>query len=186
MIRILEKFTNALVGIEYWVTVPLFMLMLGLMLVQVICRYILEIPLSFSEELCRFLFVSCTFLGAAIATAERGHIEINFTELAIVRFIKGQIGQMRAAVFMNIIRDVGTIICLSLVAYETFRLVLDQYSMGQTSTAMMMPFWIVTGTMFLGLALSILHSLALIVLNLAGRGPTGYEFAEGEKSTCIL
>jgi TRAP-type C4-dicarboxylate transport system permease small subunit len=185
MIRILEKFVNALVGIEYWVTVPLFVLMLGLMLTQVICRYLLEIPLSFSEELCRYLFVCCTFLGAAIATAERGHIEINFTELAIVRIIKGRIGQMRAAVFMNVVRDVGTIICLSLVAYETFRLVVDQYSMAQTSTAMAMPFWIVTGTMFLGLALSILHSVALIILNLAGHGPMGYEFAEGDKSTCI-
>ena len=87
---------------------------------------------------------------------------------------------------MNVVRDVGTIFCLSLVGYETYRLVVDQYVMGQTSTAMMMPFWIVTGTMFLGLALCILHSVALIILNLAGRGPMGYEFAEGDKSTCIL
>jgi TRAP-type C4-dicarboxylate transport system permease small subunit len=185
MIRILEKFVKALTGIEYWVTVPLFVLMLGLMLLQVICRYILEIPLSFSEELCRFLFVSCTFLGAAIATAERGHIEINFTELTIDRFIKKQTGKMKAGIFMNVVRDVGTIICLALVGYETYRLVADQYTMGQTSTAMTMPFWIVTGSMFLGLALSILHSVALIILNLAGRGPMGYEFAEGEKITCI-
>ena len=102
-------------------TVPLFIIMLALMFIQVIFRYILEIPLAFSEELCRFLFVACTFLGAAIATAERGHIEINFTELAIVRFIKDRMGQMRAAVFMNVIRDLGTIICLSLVAFETYR-----------------------------------------------------------------
>ncbi len=29
MIRILERFVNALIGIEYWVTVPLFLIMLG-------------------------------------------------------------------------------------------------------------------------------------------------------------
>jgi TRAP-type C4-dicarboxylate transport system permease small subunit len=185
MIRILEKFVKALTGIEYWVTVPLFVLMLGLMLLQVICRYLLEIPLSFSEELCRFLFVSCTFLGAAIATAERGHIEINFTELAIDRFIKRQTGKMKTGIFMNVVRDLGTIACLSLVTYETYSLVVDQFRMGQTSTAMMMPFWIVTGTMFLGLALCILHSVALIILNLSGRGPMGYEFAEGDKTSCI-
>ncbi len=184
MIRILERFVNALIGIEYWVTVPLFLIMLALMLVQVVCRYILEIPLAFSEELCRFLFVSCTFLGAAIATAERGHIEINFTEMAITRFVKSRTGRMKSAVFMNIVRDLGTIACLWLVAHETYALVVDQYRMGQVSTAMELPFWIVTGSMFLGLALSILHSAALIVLNLAGRGPMGYEFAEGEK-TCI-
>jgi len=186
MIRMLEKFVNALRGIEYWVTVPLFVLMLVLMIIQVVCRYILEIPLSFSEELCRYLFVCCTFLGAAIATAERGHIEINFTELAIGRFIKSPTGQMRAGIFMNVVRDLGAIVCLSLVAYETYWLVVDQFKMGQVSTAMLMPFWIVTGSMFLGLALCILHSVGLIILNLSGHGPMGYEFAEGEKSSCIL
>lgn len=186
MIKILEKFVNALRGIEYWVTVPLFVLMLVLMILQVICRYILEIPLSFSEELCRYLFVCCTFLGAAIATAERGHIEINFTELAIDRFIKDQTEKIKAGIFMNVVRDLGTIVCLSLVAYETYSLVVDQFKMGQVSTAMLMPFWIVTGSMFLGLALCILHSVGLIILNVSGRGPMGYEFAEGEKTTCIL
>ncbi|MDP2854846.1 MAG: TRAP transporter small permease subunit [Smithellaceae bacterium] len=185
MIKIMEKFVNSLRGIEYWVTVPLFVLMLVLMIIQVVFRYILEIPLSFSEELCRYLFVCCTFLGGAIATAERGHIEINFTELAIVRFIKNPAGQMKAGIFMNIVRDLATILCLSLVAYETYMLVADQFRMGQVSTAMLMPFWIVTGSMFLGLTLSILHSVALIILNLSGRGPMGYEFAEGEKTSCI-
>jgi len=93
---------------------------------------------------------------------------------------------MKAGIFMNVVRDLGTIICLSLVAYETYWLVVDQFKMGQVSTAMLMPFWIVTGSMFLGLALSILHSVALIILNLSGQGPMGYEFAEGEKSSCIL
>jgi TRAP-type C4-dicarboxylate transport system permease small subunit len=185
MIRILEKTVNALRGVEYWVVVPLFVLMLVLMIIQVIFRYLLEIPLSFSEELCRYLFVCCTFLGAAIATAERGHIEINFTELAIDRFIKSRTGQLRTAIFMNVVRDLTTILCLSLVAYETYALVADQFRMEQVSTAMAMPFWIVTGAMFLGLALCILHSVALIILNLSGRGPMGYEFAEGEKSSCI-
>ena len=119
MITIIEKFVHTLRGVEYWVTVPLFALMLGIMLLQVICRYILEIPLAFSEELSRFLFAGCTFLGAAIATANRSHIEINFTELAIGRWIKSPAGQMKAAIFMNVVRDVGTIVCLAIVGYET-------------------------------------------------------------------
>jgi TRAP-type transport system small permease protein len=183
--KVLEKIVNALTGVEYWVTVPLFIVMLSVMLLQVICRYILEIPLAFSEELARYLFVACTFLGAAIATAERGHIEINFVELAIVRFLKNPAGRIRAAILMNVLRDLGTVVCLSFVTYETYHLVTDQVKMGQISTAMEIPLWIVTASMFLGLALCILHSLALIVLNLAGRGPMGYEFAEGEQSSCI-
>ena len=185
MINIIEKFVNALKGIEYWVAVPLFVIMLVLMIAQVICRYILEIPLSFSEELCRYLFVACTFLGAAIATAERGQIEINFTEMSIERLFKNREGRMKAGVFMNVVRDLGTIACLAIVSFETYFLVIDQFKMGQVSTAMLMPFWVVTGSMFLGLALCILHSAGLIVLNLSGRGPMGYEFAEGASKTCI-
>ena len=185
MIRMLEKFVNALMGVEYWVTVPIFVVMLAVMLIQVICRYLLEIPLAFSEELCRFLFAGCTFLGAAIATAERSHIEINFTELAIVNFIKSHTGQMKAGIAMNVLRDVGTIVCLAIVAYESGHLVFDQFIMKQTSTAMGFPYWIATGSMFLGLCLAILHSLGLIILNVAGRGPMGYEFAEGDRTTCI-
>ena len=154
------------------------------MLLQVICRYILEIPLAFSEELSRFLFAACTFLGAAIATANRSHIEINFTELAIGRWIKTPTGQMKSAKFMNVIRDLGTIVCLAIVGYETYRLVFDQYVMKQTSTAMGFPFWIATGSMFVGLMLAIVHSFGLIILNLAGRGPMGYEFADGDETTC--
>ena len=180
--KLLEKFVNALTGVEYWVTVPLFIVMLVVMLMQVVCRYILEIPLAFSEELARYLFVACTFLGAAIATAERGHIEINFVELAIGKFFKNPTGRMRAAILMNVLRDLGTAVCLALVTYETYYLVVDQLKMGQISTAMEIPLWIVTGSMGLGLALCILHSLALIVLNLAGRGPMGYEFAWKESN----
>lgn len=179
MIKIVEKCVNALVGIGYWVIVPLFLFMLTVMFMQVIWRYILESPLTFSEELARYVFICFTFLGASIATAERGHIEINFTELGIAHFIKERVGQVRAAIFMNVVRDLFVIFCLSIVTYETYWLVVDQYRMGQISTAMGMPFWIVTGAMFLGLALSILHSVALIILNLSGRGPTGYEFMQG-------
>ncbi len=182
MIRTLEKVNNGLVSLEYWVAVPLFIFMLGLMLAQVVCRYFLEVPLSFSEELARIVFVGCTFLGAAIATGERGHIEINFVELTIGRFIKSHAGKMRAAVCMNVLRDTGTIVCLTIVSYQSYLLVVDQFEMGQVSTAMSMPLWIVTGAMLVGMMLAIVHSALLIVLNLAGRGPMGYEFARGGES----
>ena len=184
MIKTIEKLNNALVRLQYWVTLPFFIFMLALMLAQVVCRYFLEIPLSFSEELARIIFVGCTFIGASIATAERGHIEINFLELAITKLIKTQSGRKRAALIMNLLRDLATIICLGLVANESYLLVKDQLEMQQVSTAMEMPLWIVTGSMFIGFVLCIIHSAILIILNLSGRGPMGYEFLEGGQPEC--
>mgnify|MGYP001136863688 CR=1 FL=1 len=155
MLARLEKLVNALTGIEYIIVVPLFLIMLGVMFVQVIFRYYLEIPLSFSEELARFLFVACTFLGAAIATAERGHIEINFTEMTIARFAKSQSAKMRTGIIMNVLRDMGTIVCLSLVSWQAFSLTMDQYMMKSVSTAMSFPYWILTAIMLVGLLLEI-------------------------------
>jgi TRAP-type C4-dicarboxylate transport system, small permease component len=182
--KTVEKIADRMVGIEYWFVVPVFSVMLVIMFVQVVFRYFLQMPLSWSEELARFMFVAATFLGASIATAERGHIEINFTEMTIVKFAKTEAGRIKAGIAMNVLRDAGTIICLALVGWQTLSLVLDQFQMGSSSTAMGFPFWIITGIMLLGLFCSMIHSVLLIILNLSGRGPMGYEFMEGEDVSC--
>ena len=46
-------------------------------LFQVIARYVLRIPLSWSEEVARYLLVWGTLLGAAAATARSQHIVID-------------------------------------------------------------------------------------------------------------
>lgn len=181
----LAKFISGLRKLEYYVTTPLFLIMLAIMFIQVVFRYMLHQPLAWSEELARFLFVVCTFLGAAIATAERGHIEINFTEMTIEKIAKTQAGKMRGAKVMNLLRDLGTALCLSLVGWQTYLLVADQHASQSVSTAMGFPFWIITGIMLLGFILSIFHSLALIILNLNGYGPYGYEFTGEEDCKCI-
>ncbi|MBP1760662.1 MAG: transporter small permease [Firmicutes bacterium] len=180
-----NSFISALKKLEYYIATPIFMIMLAIMFIQVVFRYLLHQPLPWSEESARFLFVASTFLGAAIATAERGHIEINFTEMAIEKIAKTRDGKMRGAIGMNILRDLGTILCLSLVGWQTYLLVFDQFTSKSVSTAMAFPFWIITGIMLLGFVLSILHSIGLIILNLGGYGPYGYEFAEEEECQCI-
>lgn len=48
-----------------------------LMLAQVIFRYLLNIPLSFSEEAARLIFVWTVFLGAAEAFRRKAHVGID-------------------------------------------------------------------------------------------------------------
>jgi TRAP-type C4-dicarboxylate transport system permease small subunit len=45
-------------------------------LVQVIFRYFLDSPLTWSDELGRYLFVWCAFLGWVIAARRRSHLAI--------------------------------------------------------------------------------------------------------------
>lgn len=59
------------------VVVILMALMVITLAVQVLFRYVLDNPLSWSEELARYAFVWITFLGAAVAYRHRGHIVVD-------------------------------------------------------------------------------------------------------------
>lgn len=48
--------------------------MVGTLILQVYCRFVLGNPLSWSEELARYAFVWITFLGAAVAYRHGAHI----------------------------------------------------------------------------------------------------------------
>jgi TRAP-type C4-dicarboxylate transport system permease small subunit len=54
--------------------VLLMAVMVGTIILQVYCRFVLGNPLSWSEELARYAFVWITFLGAAVAYRHGSHI----------------------------------------------------------------------------------------------------------------
>ena len=44
---------------------------------QIVCRYILAMPLDWSEEMARFCFVWCIYMGASYACMNRKHLKID-------------------------------------------------------------------------------------------------------------
>jgi TRAP-type C4-dicarboxylate transport system permease small subunit len=56
----------------------LFVLLLILAIIQVLFRYMLMIPLPWTEELARFTLVWVTFLGAASVTRRKLHIAVDY------------------------------------------------------------------------------------------------------------
>jgi len=53
-------------------------LLVGLVLVSVFCRYVLNHSLSWSDEVVRYLFVWFTLFGAAVTLREREHIRVEY------------------------------------------------------------------------------------------------------------
>jgi TRAP-type C4-dicarboxylate transport system permease small subunit len=53
-----------------------FVAMFGCVLAQVFFRYFLGSPLTWSDELARYLFVWCAFLGWVIAARRRSHLAV--------------------------------------------------------------------------------------------------------------
>jgi TRAP-type C4-dicarboxylate transport system permease small subunit len=178
MAKKLERFVQGLMAVEFWIVGPLFLIMLALMFIQVVYRYILESPLPWSEELCRYLFIITSFMGGAVATAERSHIEINFVELVIGRSTPDRSKRQKRGLAMNILRDAVTILVAAVIVYESWKYVLDAIYFDQISVAMEMPMWVLSGSILLSLVLIGVHSILNIILNVNGRGPTGYSFEE--------
>ena len=186
MIAKIDKLNKSLVSIEYGVTIPLFLVMVTLMFVQVIFRYFLESPLAWSEEVVRYLFIATTYLGGAIATMEREHIEINFIQVFVDKQ-QDPDKRRRLVSILNVARDGLALVFLSLVSYLTYFLVYDQFKYNMVSSAAQIPMWIVTSFMLAGLVLSALHCITNIILNLNGYHRTGYddEAEEGGDVTCL-
>ena len=49
-----------------------------LTVLQVVFRYVLDDPLSWSEELARWLFVWCVYLGCAVLIGMKRHMRMEF------------------------------------------------------------------------------------------------------------
>ena len=60
-----------------------FILMLALLFIQVLCRYVFNLPLAWAEEAVRYVYIAVSFLGAAIAAREGTHIKIDILQCLI-------------------------------------------------------------------------------------------------------
>ena len=57
--------------------IAMFLLLIFVTLFQVISRYVFPVPISFTEEVGRFLFIWVSFLGAAIVMNRDEHIRLD-------------------------------------------------------------------------------------------------------------
>lgn len=57
--------------------------MVVVVLLQIVYRYVLAAPLSWSEEISRYLLVWVSFFGAAVAVKHRGHFGLGLSDLIL-------------------------------------------------------------------------------------------------------
>ena len=75
LMRRLDRVNNLLTRLEVFLLSLSTLVLVGVIFVQVICRYVLLIPTAWAEELARYLFVWTSYLGSAYALNEGGHID---------------------------------------------------------------------------------------------------------------
>jgi TRAP-type C4-dicarboxylate transport system permease small subunit len=92
---IIDRVVNVLI-------VFLFLIIFASVLLQIFLRYLLNFPLTWSEELSRYLFIMVCFLGWTLATRNKSHIKVNIILDALpakIRFLVKVFIQMLVLVF---------------------------------------------------------------------------------------
>lgn len=123
-----------------------------IVLLQIIMRYVFNSPLTWSEEIARYIFIYVTFLGAGLLVYERGHlfVEVIFSKIS---------GKAKTVLIF--------IIDLIVLLFSLYLLVSSRYSMrfahGSRSTALQIPMEYIGLSVMIGAVLMILFSVCHVI-----------------------
>ena len=134
MIAFLDKMEEIINKIVELVLTPMFMILAGVSLLQVIFRYFLRISLPWSEELARYLFIYTTYLGSVIGVSRNIHIDITVVDLFL-----NKMEPAKRARWNNIIEIVASFIsavALGWITYLAIPYLMGVYKFGQRTPAM--------------------------------------------------
>jgi TRAP-type C4-dicarboxylate transport system permease small subunit len=130
---------------------------LGLVLVQVYTRYVLNSPFTWTEEIARFATVWFTFIAASYVMAERRHIKVIFFDRLL-----GSLGRNIVQWFAQVV-----VIGVSLVMLYGSYLASEASQISGTASGLPMSF-VYYGAL-IGYALMVLHAVVEAIDTATGR-----------------
>jgi TRAP-type C4-dicarboxylate transport system permease small subunit len=122
---------------------------------EVLMRYFLGSPSDWALELCIYMLIASTFIGAAHTLAARGHVSIDIVDAVLAAGVNR---------WRLLFADVGAAGLCGFVAANAWRLTATAWSEGWVSNSTWGPqLWIPFGFIALGMSLLTLQYLVQIV-----------------------
>jgi len=140
--NLVTRINDGFCKIEETVTWIAFAVMLGLLLIQVFCRYVLTMPLAWAEELVRYTYIAVSFTGAIVAVRQRSHIGIDIILSIVNKVFKGERGRRNALDALDIFSNVVQVIFFIVIAVWMVEYNIDIAEKNQITTANEWPMWI--------------------------------------------
>lgn len=156
--KLLNDTLNVLAGVS-------FLAMVALTCWQVLTRYVLQNPSSWSEELVSYLFAWMALFGASLVVGERGHMNI-----PIVVERMGEKGRKFFAIFAELVALVFSGVILVYGGIQ-----ITSLAMGQMTSSLGLPI----GVFYIILPLSGVLNIVYTILNIVDIA-TDSEVVEGE------
>jgi len=104
--------------------------------VQVIGRYLLpaDLAISWTEEIARYLFVWCMFIGISWCIRENSHLRVDMINLVISK---------KASRVLDILISVAITLFTLIIGYYGYKAFMKQFVFGQVLSASGLPMWLV-------------------------------------------
>jgi len=150
IINVLKLVEEIFYYLEDKFTIICFTGMTFAILYGIIMRFLLRLPNQYGEEISRYLLVMSVFIGLGIVERENKHMKIDLISNILPKSIS------KIMNFTTRVITIVTYIWLSLIATNY---VIRIYSLGQLSTCVKMPMYIMYGTLLIGFILGVLHSI---------------------------
>ena len=151
----MKSFNKALSGIEDWINIITFVVMLSLTFANVFSRFILHASLAFTDEFVTVLFVLCSLAGSSVGQRNRAHLGLDF----FTGFLPDK-GQKIILILGNIL----ALVLLGILFGYGVGMVKQEYVLKQLSTTMQYPQWIYGLTIPIGSAVMIFRYIIDTVL----------------------
>ena len=157
--NIITKINDGFCKVEKTITWVAFAFMLALLLIQVFCRYLFEMPLAWAEELVRYTYIAVSFLGAAVALRERTHISIDILPSLLENKIKDEIKRKLTLDFLNTFADIVQTALFIVMTIWMAEYTIDLDVKNQITTANQWPMWLMSLPVTVSCGLMAFHGL---------------------------
>lgn len=146
---------------EEYLLVVLMVVEILIVFAQVLTRFVLKIPLAWSEEIARYIFIWLVWVGAAYATKENKNIKIDILSSKFTGTTK-----VVAEAFTGIL----FIALMIFMLYTTSKVTMTVYTSKSIATGSHMPMWIAWFSLPLSMFLMIFRFIQNGVLAAKNKG----------------
>lgn len=150
--QVLNKIVKIYMKFEESVLVICLAVMGLVLTAQILLRYFISAPISWAEELARYLQIWITFLGMGYAFRKKSHIAL---DLLLEKFPK------KLSKAITIFNDLVMIVCSAMVIYVAPIFLSQQHKLSST---LHVPLNLVYGVIPIGFGITILYLIADIIL----------------------
>lgn len=159
----MKKIYEAYNRIEKTVVGVIMLLLIVMGFVQVLFRFVLHMPLAWTEELLTFCMIWVAYLGSSAAANERKHILVSmFIDMLPKRLRLG----------FTVFSQILWLICTLLMAYLGGYVALNYINRGAVTLGGQFPYWVAAIAIPISMILMVIRILVLIVHTIKGESDT--------------